>query len=348
MCLNPGKLVNGQMIACRKCWQCRERRINDWVGRCIAENKTAKASNFVSLTYGRDPVYGSIDHERAAVLTYSDVQKYIKRVRRAGFPLRYFAVGEYGTLKGRAHWHILMFWQEQAPERVLDERISCPWWDHGFAQYENMTSRSIRYCCKYLQKDVGEMSRQGHLAMSKKPPIGNAYFHRLAKQYVEQYLAPQTLGYSWPDQFDRNGKPVRFMMGNKTAENFLEAYVTQWKAAHPEMHMPNSELVEEYLDKIAKQEIEFSMPERIFAKAVHPWAAAPNGGETVWNEKKNVFEARGENGVLYWTQTSEGNRSWTETIKSVEESAETEKKARLLPRPGREYREKYSQKSRGD
>ena len=131
MCISPNTLSDGTQVACRNCWQCRADRINDWVGRCIAESKTAVASHAITLTYGRvhlsteNDAYGDAEHPRAAVLTYSDVQKYFKLLRRHGYPLRYFAVGEYGSLKGRAHWHIIAFWQDKAPPHELNTRRSC-------------------------------------------------------------------------------------------------------------------------------------------------------------------------------------------------------------------------------
>ncbi|WP_221724636.1 hypothetical protein, partial [Ochrobactrum sp. SFR4] len=64
-----------------------ETKIDDWVGRCVAENKTAIAAHSISLTYGRDE-NDSVDHLHAAWLTYSDVQKYFKRLRKAKYKFR--------------------------------------------------------------------------------------------------------------------------------------------------------------------------------------------------------------------------------------------------------------------
>lgn len=182
MCVSPGILPNGQLIGCRKCWQCKERRIDDWVGRCIAESKTAKACHFVTLTYGEATEdgkdegtrVGAKDHERTAVLTYSDVQKFMKKVRFDGFKVKYFAVGEYGSLKGRAHWHLLMFWQERVPSLPLMRRIHSKWWADedgkplGFVRWEKLTNKSVRYAMKYLTKDMEETARQGYFCHVEK------------------------------------------------------------------------------------------------------------------------------------------------------------------------------------
>lgn len=89
MCQSPNKLADGTQVACHECWQCINAQVDDWCGRCIAENRTAVASHAVTLTYGRDisadsVTYGDAEHERAAVLTYSDVQKWLKLFRRHG------------------------------------------------------------------------------------------------------------------------------------------------------------------------------------------------------------------------------------------------------------------------
>ncbi len=109
------------MIGCRYCSQCVGRAVDDWTGRCIAESIFAAAPYFLSLTYGREldeneEQTGSEDHVRARLLTYSDVQKLMKKFRASGYMPRYFCVGEYGSAKGRAHWHVLIFWRDNSVE----------------------------------------------------------------------------------------------------------------------------------------------------------------------------------------------------------------------------------------
>lgn len=115
MCKCPAMLEDGTMIGCRYCSQCVGRSVDDWTGRCIAESMFAVAPYFLSLTYGRDE-NGSEDHIRARLLTYSDIQKLMKRFRASGYCPRYFCVGEYGSAKGRAHWHVLVFWKDNSDE----------------------------------------------------------------------------------------------------------------------------------------------------------------------------------------------------------------------------------------
>lgn len=262
MCLNPVKISDVGVVACRECWQCRETKVDDWVGRNIAESKTAKAAHVVTLTYGNDETTGDIDHIRASVLTYSDVQKYLKYLRADGFPVRYFVVGEYGSLKGRAHWHIILYWQENVPDHVLRENFSQKHWPHGWSYWDKSTPEAVRYACKYLLKDASDDAKQGWGPMvSKKPPLGHQYFQELALQYVEQGLSPQSLFYSFPDvrrvprgmkastlkQFKATYKPVQFHMAGKTAENFLQRFIDLWEERFNDLP-PRSDVVWDFMD----------------------------------------------------------------------------------------------------
>lgn len=262
MCINPLKVSDVGFVACRKCWQCCERKVDDWVGRNIAESMTATAAHVVTLTYGEDRSTGGIDHIRAAVLTYSDVQKYLKYLRIDGYPVRYFAVGEYGSKKGRAHWHIVLYWQGAVPDHELRENFMEKHWTHGWSYWDKVSHEAIRYACKYLTKDEADPAKQGFGPMpSKKPPLGDAYFRRLAQRYVDAGLSPQDLFYSFPDvrrvprgtrgktakSFRDAAKPINFLMGGKTADNFCRYFVEAWRATYDD-EPPKSPLIWQWLE----------------------------------------------------------------------------------------------------
>lgn len=324
MCIAPNTLPDGTKVGCRECWQCRETKVDDWVGRCIAESKTALRTFSITLTYGRDE-RDNVDHIRAALLTYSDVQMYFKRLRKSGYVVRYFAVGEYGSAKGRSHWHLIVFYYDNSavilerklynakvkvglkrgkplpvpcsavPEHeistrgaeghIREVRFSEAHWQHGWSLWEELldgygasASRAVRYVCKYLLKDSqDDASQMLGPRLSKKPPLGDAWSRERAVGYVEQGLAPQDRYYSFPDVLGKDGQRKRFMLNGVSAENYLKYYVealtgeampimpkdgskrarldyevalTRWimLAVSPAVRMPNSELVEEWLD----------------------------------------------------------------------------------------------------
>lgn len=256
MCIKPNMLPDGTEVACRKCKQCKRQIINDWAGRIIAETKTTKVTYYVTLTYGRDE-HGEQDHIRAAVLTYSDVQKYLKRIRDAYGKFRYFVVGEYGEEKGRAHWHVILFAEKEMPGVELNNIFyTDKKWTHGTSLWKKFQPHHAYYCCKYVFKDYRDDLKIAKYSMSKKPPLGDAYFKTVAKRYVDQGLAPQTVMYTFREVVEKNGKERKFRMRAKTLENFCREYVTQWRKKTPWKHTPRSPVIDEYLDKIAAKENE--------------------------------------------------------------------------------------------
>lgn len=289
MCQEPRHLRDGTLARCRKCWQCKRDRIDGWVGRCIAESRTCEQAIFVTLTYGRDE-FGNESHERAAILTYSDVQKFVKNMRKRGLKFRYIVTGEVGSEKGRTHWHIILFLEEKLPETQKDfgrnswhrakrevpvdvpqlyyTRYNNPLWPHGFSQWDPLhygyERGGVRYACKYINKDVDDPEAQSKLAMSTQPPIGFVYFERLAKRMVEEGVAPQDPYYRFPNHARRwNGQVIWFKLENRSSELFRENYILEWRGLPKPWgmqgppvytgrpwHYPASEYVEEHEDKL--------------------------------------------------------------------------------------------------
>lgn len=275
MCLAPDMLPDGRKVGCRKCWQCQRRKIDDWAGRIIAESKSSPFTYYLTLTYGRDK-YGDSDHVRAAVLTYSDVQKYMKRVRKNLGKARYFVAGEYGDERGRAHWHLILFTDrelvfvddegnEVAP--IFDtEKVNQGHWKDGFTYIEHFHEAQAYYCCKYVVKDYYDNSKTSRYGMSKKPPLGDRFFRAMADAYVQQGVAPQDLLYTHPEVVRKNGQRRKFMMTGKTAENFCAYFVDEWRKTYPLRHEPESEVIMKYLDAQATAELdalEFERREKI-------------------------------------------------------------------------------------
>lgn len=249
MCVSPITLPDtGVQVACRKCRLCIENRIKDWVGRCMAEGRSAVQVHSVTFTYG--PKDGRENHEAARILTYSHVQNMLKKLRRDGFPLRYLITGEYGKKRGRAHWHGLFFWQEKAPpEIVLDERINYEFWPHGTAFFEAPHVQSIQYVCKYINKDQTDEHRQGKLTMSKRPVLGGLYFTELAEHHAKLGIAPQNAFYSFPEAKLKNGKAVQFYLTRAAADYYAAQFLGAWERIHPGRHLPTSEFIEAYQDR---------------------------------------------------------------------------------------------------
>ncbi|MDN2583395.1 hypothetical protein [Aquibium sp. ELW1220] len=336
MCLEPTKIADVGFVACRKCWQCQERKVDDWVGRNIAESKTATASNFITLTYGRDLTLGTIDHLRAAVLTYSDVQKYLKLLRRHGFPMRYFVVGEHGSRKGRAHWHIVIYWQGEVPPYELRENFMEDHWPHGWSYWDEVGPATVRYACKYLAKDFDDPAKQvfGPIP-SRMPPLGDEYFRRLAAQYVEAGLPLQNLFYSFPEVrrvphgtraktakgLRDSARPIQFRLSGTSAENYCRYYVEGWRERYGD-DPPASELIWEFHHRGLKRYLE-SVAQPTFngrAFVVKPLAPPPGGTPIRQSETDNCWVSDVGQTRLYFLRDDEGEWTWREKGKTQAEA----------------------------
>lgn len=306
MCVDPRTLPNGSRVPCHHCWQCKENRINDWVGRCIAERETSVASMFVTLTYGGGDV------PEAAFLRKSDITAYMKAWRNAGHKVRHFAVGEYGSLKGRAHWHIVLFFQTPMPHRVLRRNISDEMWPHGFSLWDDANGPAIKYVCKYINKDVRDGGADNSMSMSKKPMLGTAYFDGLAQRYVAQGLSPQRPFYKFRDVLDREGRPQEHYMPPLVCERFIGMFLARWREVNPGRHWPHSELVDKFHDKAARYVPELKFEPRRYREA--PWMLPPNGKHPFFDEKLNSFYAVVEGRKLFWSFDEDGQRAWREEI----------------------------------
>lgn len=317
MCINPRKLVTGQLVPCHQCWQCHENRINDWVGRCIAEKETSLAATFATLTYGGG------DCAAARFLRKSDVTAYVKTIRNEGHKVRFFFTGEYGALKGRSHWHMVMFWQSPMPHRPMgEEKYNDPWWPHGFTMWDDANERSIRYCVKYVSKDLGDPHAQQMMGMSRKPILGWGFFYELAGRYVEAGISPQKPFYKFRDVLNKEGRPLEFYMPPLVAEHFSGVFMQRWREANPGRHWPTSELIDRYHDKSVAYFAPFVSAKRKYSAA--PWMLPPDGSEPRFDEKLNSYYADIGGNRLYWSYDDKGHRAWQSEIITATEAERRE------------------------
>lgn len=307
MCIAPVKISEELTIRCRECWRCRKDIVHDWVGRAHAESKYSEGTYSITLTYAdeawRD--YCTASGAKATTLVYKDVQLFLKRLRKEYGKIRYIVTGEYGSRKGRAHWHIILFfkdteeivyekrgkilkktvpkipdWEKLARKTKLDalkdhqfgiaertnsSRFMWPIWGHGFVHVENPDWQGLKYALKYILKEKESRGAYSHLAMSKKPPLGYQYFDSLADLHVQQGIAPTTFAYKFDDVRDSKYRRIKFMMQGKTRDNFLSRIKRKWAEKYGEGQVPNSELFEEWEDK----NTEFEYTDEEILKRIH-------------------------------------------------------------------------------
>lgn len=165
-------------FGCGQCMPCRLNRRRLWTARLMLEAQKHEHSCFLTLTYDDDhlPVGGT--------LVKRDVQLFLKRIRRAGFNVRYYVVGEYGDRSKRPHYHMALFGFYDVLT-VLDRRsivvsgVLKDSWPHGHVHFGTLTPDSAGYIVSYVVKrmtNVTDVRLRGLLpefaTMSLRPGIG--------------------------------------------------------------------------------------------------------------------------------------------------------------------------------
>lgn len=324
--LRDGREVIG---TCGTCSQCRAVRRRDVIGRALAESRdpSCREFTFTTLTYGHDNRYSDrVDHPHANYLEYSDVQKWIKRIRKRQIPgskqkyrVRYMVAGEYGTLKGRAHWHALLFWQSEAPRYSTEERWSeDPFWTEGFTNWQKGDSGAVSYVAKYISKSNIDEATETCFHGSFKPLIGGEFFRQWAQLHVDNGLALiQGRKYQIAGSYTRQGKLFDYWMTPSASRFVVRCYLEAWAKKWPNVPPPHSRMVEKYLDDEAKGRLETlrddAAVERIAVggyvssarrKAVEPSEGPPRGYECWFDDALLAFVAVCGDGrpELFWNE----------------------------------------------
>lgn len=151
-------------VDCGKCYECLRRRKQQWAFRLEQEGKVSNTVRFVTLTYDTkelpftkwgNPTLDKKDvvrfmkrlryyHETEEVTWYEREQ--IKRKMPIGKrrKIKYYAVGEYGELKGRPHYHLIIF-------NALDDHIKKAW-PKGQVWIDSGNVNTFIYVLSYLEK----------------------------------------------------------------------------------------------------------------------------------------------------------------------------------------------------
>lgn len=186
---------------------CRVNHRQKWTVRNLLEMKSNPFNYFVTLDYDDQhlPENRSVDR--------TTVQKWLKRFRKhLGHPIRYFAVGEYGTDRNRPHYHALIFSETEIPVeiRIRPGSLGQEYW-HSKAVADTWPFGTRRDCVPIIDSDAGRklgryvagytvkkattpkgMEYHGmpdlhpeFAVMSRRPGIGLPYCEQLGKQLRE-------------------------------------------------------------------------------------------------------------------------------------------------------------------
>ena len=148
------------IVPCGKCLACKISKVREWSVRMLHELSSHEDSSFITLTYQNEflPENGS--------LKKTHLQLFFKRLRKAIHPkkIRYYAVGEYGDITMRPHYHIILF---GLGLRVEDKKCVMDAWPYTNWSIDSIRSKafglvepdSIQYVAKYVHKQYSGQKR---------------------------------------------------------------------------------------------------------------------------------------------------------------------------------------------
>lgn len=209
-------------IPCGKCIGCRLEYSRQWANRCLLELGYHKSSYFVTLTYDDAhlptvvlPDYADTETGEVPVvgtLVKRDYQLFVKRLRKSGQQLRYYAAGEYGDETFRPHYHAIMFglelndlryWAERRGNKYYRSAYLESVWQQGMVIVGEVTWESCAYTARYVLKKAARhhdaLSTDMAVApefvlMSRRPGIGYQYFaDNYDNIYKYEYINVSTL-----------------------------------------------------------------------------------------------------------------------------------------------------------
>lgn len=200
-------------VGCGNCPYCAERKSKEWAYRLMQEDRVSNSSYFVTLTYNTKNV--PITKKGYMTLSREDLQKYIKRLRHHHAktrnskwrdwyaseykPIRYYAVGEYGSKRGRPHYHAIIFNAHknhilQSWREVYDKKLDV-YIDMGGIDIGTVTRNSCRYVMKYMMKDQGYRRS----VPFPYPYDGIPQFAFMSRNIGSNYLTPAMIRYHKAD-----------------------------------------------------------------------------------------------------------------------------------------------------
>lgn len=157
-----------EQLPCGQCIGCKLDLSKMWGARMMHETHFHDKSSFLTLTYTDDNV-PLTDNGQMTLQSgngnKSDIQKFIKRIRKAGIKCKYYQAGEYGDQFGRPHHHVCLFGYDFPILREITGKTETghyiyksdeldDFWQKGNAYIGELTFQSAAYVARYCLKKV--------------------------------------------------------------------------------------------------------------------------------------------------------------------------------------------------
>lgn len=166
-------------IPCGKCAECVKQKRQDWANRIYLESKCHEKNCFITLTYSPENL--PINDDGKPVLVKNDLVLFMKRLRKElkkrDVFIRFYGVGEYGSRRGRPHFHLVIFGEDFKFDRkvlrsngrfvdfVSDTISKC--WKFGYHTVNDFSYSNARYIAGYVSKKVADTTDYEALGLEK-------------------------------------------------------------------------------------------------------------------------------------------------------------------------------------
>lgn len=148
-------------VPCGTCILCREAQAQAATIRIMHEATLHAYNCLITLTYDDEHI------PEDGGLHYEDLQKFWKRLRKAGKKIRYYAVGEYGDKTKRPHYHAVVFGEAWLEGRIITSENPRHWtshelvaaWGKGQVDVTTLNMATAAYAASYVTKKLREKQR---------------------------------------------------------------------------------------------------------------------------------------------------------------------------------------------
>lgn len=237
------------MMPCGQCIGCRLRYSRNWAIRCMQESLSFENNCFITLTYRPEKL------PPGGTLVLRDFQLFMKRLRKKyGAGIRVAYCGEYGDLKGRPHYHALLFnldFQDKSlkflskrGDKVYESKSLDDLWtdpsdgvNYGNARIGDVTFESCAYVARYVcGKILGK--RAGGFCREMDPETGEILDERLPEFFKTS--RDRGIGRDWFERYRNDVFPNDFCLvrrDGKLIQCGVPPYYSRlYENFHPELY----------------------------------------------------------------------------------------------------------------
>lgn len=242
-------------LPCGQCIGCRLDKARAWAMRIYLEGLQHEDSCFVTLTYDEENI------PDGNTLSPTDLQRFIKNLRNhhRHLRLRYYAVGEYGGITQRPHYHAILFGIRFHDRSVFKHKrdysidISgtlARAWPHGVSTIQDNSIEAAAYVSRYAVKKItgkkaeeayqvvdpetGEIFQQHpeFARMSRNPGIGSEWLKKYHSDLYPKGYVTDGKGNKFPPPeyfnklFEKWHPEVYQAMREERREEVFEKYST--------------------------------------------------------------------------------------------------------------------------